>query len=300
MDAPNPVPLLIAALEATGARAALVDAQGDLRHLTPAARAALGFPESDRPSIPAIARRAEERGLKRRVEPLPGGLSLELLVDEPRSREILEVALHDLRSPIANVRSYAGLLTRGKLTPEKLSRLADVIARNADRALRLTGDYLESELAAVGALGIHREPHSLTPIIEGAIASRKSLAVERGVQLVLAPHPELTLSIDAERLGHALEAVLDRAVARSPDGQRVSVRVDASPAAVHIDVHDQGGAPSASDLDESRDARIATDRRLFPAVGLAVARAVLAAHGGELSLTPFGIGARWRLALPRN
>lgn len=300
METPAPLPLLIAALEATGAQAILLGERGELCHVTPAARRALELSPDEQPAASTIARRAEERGLKRRIEPLPGGLKLELIDAQPRLREVLEIALHDLRSPIANVRSYAGLLTRGKLTTEKLARLADVIARNADRALRLTADYVESELAQLGALGVHREERRLLPLIEGAIASRRSLAQERGVTIALLQAPEVTLRLDAERMAHALETVLDRAVARSPDGARATVSVEVLPQAVHVDVVDAGGAPPPNELGPARDARIVGDRRLFPAVGLSVARSVLEAHGGSLQLLPAAQGARWRLALPRG
>jgi signal transduction histidine kinase len=299
VETPSDVPLLIAALEATGVRALVLDGRGELRHVTPAARRALGLAADALPTLALIGRFAEERGLQRRVEELPGGFKVEMLEVRGRQREVLAIALHDLRSPIANVRSYAGLLTRGNVTPEKLARLADVIARNADRALRLTSDYIESELAELGDLGVHREEHRLLPLVASAVASRRILAQERGVQLVLAPHPEVRLRLDAERFSHALEAVLDQAVARSPDGDRVRVALEVLPAQVNVDVFDSGTGPASGELDRVRDARICADRRLTPAIALTVARAILESHHGTLVVSPAHPGARWRLGLPR-
>ncbi|MFN7134639.1 MAG: histidine kinase dimerization/phospho-acceptor domain-containing protein, partial [Myxococcales bacterium] len=70
---------------------------------------------------------------------LPGGERLERLVDlnaseqlRKQRQQVLSVAAHDLRAPLANVRSYASLLLGGRMTDAdpRVKRAAEVISRN--------------------------------------------------------------------------------------------------------------------------------------------------------------------------
>lgn len=300
-SAPGQLALLASALDASDAAAALVDGEGAVRHLSTSARKLLGWVEHH-PTQPVLLEQARARGLGVEKRELPNGWAILALSERGRRERILQIALHDLRSPLANVRSYAGLLLRGKGTADKLPRMAEVIARNTERALRLIGLYLDSELLRLGEgpMSMHLQPTPLAPIVEAAVAGRRTLASERGIQIELAPVPEATLPADGERLAAALEVVLDRALARSPDGGRIRVRVESEPGQVRVEVRDEGGAVEPGELSGDRDARILADRRLYPAVGLHLAKAALAAHGGAVELLPGNPGALWRLVLPRH
>ena len=235
-----------------------------------------------------------ERGrqFERRVRHLPGGGRLETFRDVTEARaaavrreELFGVATHDLRSPLANVRSYAGLLLGGKV-PEvdpRVRRAAEVIARNADRALRLIQAYFDSCRAETGEFEIDFQRLSLGPLLEDALASRRAVAAEKGIAL-RAPSLESlpAVAADRERLLHALGAFVDHAIERSSPGQAVEVQFETRPLDVWIGFGDQGPALGPAEIlrEFDRDAQILRERRLGVGFALAIARAVAQAHGG--------------------
>lgn len=229
----------------------------------------------------------------RRVQPLPGGGRLELFhdvevdrADARRREELLGIAIHDLRAPLANVRSYAGLLLSGKLPDlePRVRRSAEVIARNADRALRLLQMFFDAHRIETGELDIDHSPVPLGPLVQELLSARRGPAAEKGVELVLrAPASMPTVTGDRERLGGALGALVDLATARSPSGRPVELACEQRPRDVLFEVADHGPALSEAELRDAfdRDAQALRERRLGAGFACAVAGAIARVHGGD-------------------
>jgi signal transduction histidine kinase len=251
------------------------------------------------------------RHFERRVRHLPEGGRLETFRDvtesasaAARREEILGVATHDLRSPLANVRSYASLLLGGGKMPDldpRVRRAAEVIARNADRALRLVQAFFDSYRAETGEFEVDRQPTPLGSLLEEALAPRRAAAAEKGVELRAPPLDHLPfVAADRERLRYALGAFLDYAIERSSPGKTVEVQSEARGRNVWLGFSDQGVPLTPEQIQESfdRDAQILRERRLGVGFALAVARAVAQAHGGAAGGRPAGERTVFFISLP--
>jgi signal transduction histidine kinase len=243
-------------------------------------------------TAPPLLATAAGRRFERRMRHLPGGGRLESFRDvtdaraaAARREELLGVATHDLRSPLSNVRSYAGLLLAGKMSEidPRVRRAAEVIARNADRALRLVQAYFDSYRAESGEFVVDRQPLALGALIEEAIAMRRAAASEKGVLLRTPSFEALpAVGADRERLLSALGAFLDHALERSNPGQGIDVRCEVRPLDVWIGFSDEGPPLTPEEIRRAfdRDSQILRERRLGVGFALAVARAIAQAHGG--------------------
>lgn len=251
------------------------------------------------------------RHFERRIRHLPEGGRLETFRDitdaaaaAARREEILGVATHDLRSPLANVRSYASLLLGGGRAPDldpRVRRAAEVIARNADRALRLVQAFFDTFRAETGEFEVDLQPTPLSALLEEALAPRRAAASEKGVELRAPPTEGLPfVAADRERLRNALGAFIDHAIERSGPGQWVEVRCELRERDVWLGFIDQGPPLSPEQIQEAfdRDSQILRERRLGVGFALAVARAVAKAHGGAAGGEPAGERTVFFVTLP--
>lgn len=278
-------------LEAASVAAVVIGPDGG-RRVTPEARRLLGALADE----PSLERSTQELGLELRCLQLRDGTSVALLRDVRTPERVLRIALHDLRSPIANARTWAALLLRGKLPPERVKPTIESLARSLDRGLALTSAYLLDELARLRPTPAERQPTEVGALLDRVFASRRAMASERGIKLEWAA-VEARAEVEAEALSEAVGAVLDFALARTPPEGAIRAHIEDGASQLTIVIHDSGPTPAPNELDFDRDTRIVADNRLQPALGLHLARAQLAAHGGHLELKPQPRGATWRLVL---
>jgi signal transduction histidine kinase len=318
--------------------AALVcDRKGDVSAVTPAAQALLGdlaLAPTEADFLARLAARATEpksaRELREQAEAggtrvplledgalrlerrkLPDGLALWTIAHEQngesarRRQEILGIASHDLRSPLANVRSYASMILAGKGPPldPRIKRAAEVIARNADRGLRLADDLIDLRRADEKQLELERSNVPLEEVLRLAFEEVRPAATDKGVRLTWAAGSGLpVLSVDEDKLRRAVRALIEAAVRRTPSDGEVRLTAEARSSEVFIAVEDEGERPSVQEaaLAFDRDHQTLQARKLSAGVSLALAQAVVRAHGGRVGCVPRGnVGAMFYLVLPR-
>ncbi len=219
-----------------------------------------------------------------------------------RTRRFVADAAHELRTPLAGVQAVAEAAMAPQLTPEERERLHLLLLRESRRAARLVDDLLA--LARIDAgIELRRAPVNLLDLAHAEVERVRLLAPGREIDVagaaVIAPG-------DGARLGQVLGNLLDNGCRHTPDGGRVSVRVWSGGMAV-VQVADSGpGVPRADRerifdrlvrLDDSR----AADRG-GAGLGLAIARGIARAHGGDLRCVepPDGRGAAFVLTLPNG
>jgi two-component system OmpR family sensor kinase len=324
-----------AALEAAGISALVCDAAGSVRGATVEAQQHLGAValvrsegqllselaarSTDHRSVEALerslaaggARVALEGGPTVRVErhALNGGLRVWLLRPEPSSdpavrTEILGIAAHDLRSPLANIRSYAGMVLGGKGPPldPRVLRAVQVIARNSDRGLHLVDDLVDLRRSEEAELLMETEPTSMGEILRLAFEEARTAAADRGVLLEWqVPDVLPRLQADPDRMRRALRALLETGIRRTPPGGHVRLAGEVRGGEIYLAVEDEGAPIDVREaaLAFDRDHQILAARKLVAGVSMALARVVARAHGGRVGCVPnVGRGAIHFLALP--
>ncbi len=220
-----------------------------------------------------------------------------------RRAAFLTIASHDLRASLANPRSYASLLLSPRMElGEGARRCAEVIQKNADRALRLLGECFDLFLYQLDALDLDRGRDELGPLFEDVVAQARAIATSRGVRLEVELPPRLPkATVDRARLGRAVLAFVAHSLARVRKGEPVRFTVKEQRKTILVEVSDaeqldgRGGASAIYDA----EARAIAERKLGDGFRLGLARATIEAHGGEVGVrTGEGSGSAFLFTLP--
>ena len=226
-------------------------------------------------------------------------------------RQFLADCSHELRAPLARIRTAADLLTRLSETERReqgadtyrSQALAD-IAADTDRMARRVRELLILARADAGA-AIQPRPVPLDDILAAAIrhgermASTVGFSAEPGTDTAL---HDVTVAGDPDYLLQVLLILIDNACkyTRPPGHIQIAARLDDGFA--EISVTDTGIGIPADDIDHiyerfyrGRNAAATTGTGL----GLAIAAWVIAQHGGQITLTSTpGLGSRFAIRLP--
>ncbi|HEY8764263.1 MAG TPA: HAMP domain-containing sensor histidine kinase [Solirubrobacteraceae bacterium] len=209
-------------------------------------------------------------------------------------RQLVADASHELRTPVTSLRTNIEvLLAGGELSEDDRRRLLADVVEQSEELSALVGDLIE--LARGDLAPDATEDTRLDRIVEESLARSRRNAPEVEFTASLAP---VIVEGVPERLGRAVNNLLDNAARHSPPGGPVEVVVDAD----GVRVRDHGSGVSEADLPYVFDRffRGANSRgRQGSGLGLAIVRQVAAQHGGSVSAAnaPDG-GAVFSLRLP--
>ena len=224
----------------------------------------------------------------------------ESLRAEKEAREqILGIVAHDLRSPIAAIRMAAAAVASNPATG---ASFAQSISETAQRLDRRIASLLDFSIARFGS-GIAPEhaPSDLDRACRIAVSELR--AARPDCEVALAMSGDLHGHWDCDRILQVLGNLLDNG-AKHGDGYPLQLSASGDEHAVRIAVHNVG-SPIAPDLlphifEPFRRGPRTSDRR-GAGLGLYVARQIVSAHGGEITvLSPDGDGTTFVVTLPRR
>jgi len=200
--------------------------------------------------------------------------------------ERFSVLAHEVRSPVAALAAIAEAYPDADdTTQRRLLELAEAAVASLERLL---------EDAAGGSLRLERT--DLGPL---AAAAAETAALG-GTAVVAATEAGLEVAGDPDRLRQALDNLIANAIGHSPVGGTVTVTARRADDAVVVEVADEGEGIPEEDLARIFEpgVRLVIDRP-GSGIGLAVARTIARAHGGEVEVRSSpGRGATFRLVLP--
>lgn len=224
---------------------------------------------------------------------------------------------HDLRSPLNSVRGFADLLLGGLdgplLEPQRESVVA--IRRAGEDLLRLLTDVLDSARLETGRLELRRAWTPSVEILTEAMRRGRLIAIDRarttGQSLSIEAELQPGLPpvyVDSERIVQAVVGLFGHA-ARAMEGGTIRLRAHVAraepgaPTQVRVDVMDTGRGIPESERERIFEAfrGVRGGQRLAGlGLGLALARALVRAHGGEVSVTSAADGTTFTVALPTD
>ncbi|MBX9424014.1 HAMP domain-containing sensor histidine kinase [Streptomyces lateritius] len=209
---------------------------------------------------------------------------------ETRVRQFVADASHELRTPLASIRGYAELTRRGREECGPDTRHA--LGRIESEATRMTG--LVEDLLLLARLDAGRplsyEATDLVPLVVDAVSDARAAGAGHHWRLELPEGGGSSVRADGARIQQVLVNLLANARTHTPPGTKVTARVRAEDTAAVVEIEDDGpGIPPAllpsvferfarGDASRSRNAG-------STGLGLAIVRAVVLAHGGEVTVT---------------
>lgn len=214
-------------------------------------------------------------------------------------RRVSDSIAHDLRTPLARLKTRLERLRRGRPEEEEIGEAIE----EADRLLAMFGAVLRIARIESGERGrAALSEVDLTSLIDDVTELYRPLIEEKGSRLSLHNAPSVVVQGDRDMLFQAVANLLDNAIKHTPEGGRIEISLAPSAGGAEVVVADDGPGIPPEEREKVRERFYRLDRsRTTPGagLGLSLVSAVAARHGGELRLEDNEPGLRAVLRLPR-
>lgn len=220
-----------------------------------------------------------------------------LRASERRKSEFLAVLSHDLRNPLAVIRTSLAVLERAGADSPPGKHALVVVGRQVNQMGRLLDDLLDLTRISTGKLLLKREPMQLNAIVRAIAEDHASLFERERIDFqVSVPPGPLYARVDGARITQAIGNLLQNAAKYTSEGGRVTLSLRTSDGGdAVIEVSDDGAGIQPELLGRLFDPLVQADRTLHQSrgglgLGLAVVRGIVELHGGVVSAASEGPG----------
>jgi two-component system, OmpR family, heavy metal sensor histidine kinase CusS len=214
-------------------------------------------------------------------------------------------ASHDLRTPVAVIRSTAEIiLRRPRADREYRAALQRILETSVDTS-ELLENLLTLARADAGAAGMEMHTLDLASHVHKAQERAAMLAIEKTLDVTAkTPAAPVWVKADAIAIDRLLLILLDNAVKYTPRGGYCEISLSQLEGTAQITVRDSGIGIAESDLANIFDRfyradRVRTRNNGGAGLGLAIARWITEMHGGTIAAeSQIGVGSTFRVRLP--
>ncbi len=230
---------------------------------------------------------------------------------EASRRQLVAWVSHDLRTPLAGIRAMSEALEDAVVVdPAEIADYARKISSETTRLSTMVDDLFELSRINAGALALTLGPVSTEELVAQAMETAAPAARRRGIALTASADPRWpTVQGSDNELIRVLRNLLVNAIRHTPSDATIEVVAGQTADYAWLAVQDACGGIDPDDLPRVFDVafRGAAARSPQPGVaaeetgaglGLAIARGLVQAHGGEISVSNHGLGCRFEVRLP--
>ena len=218
-------------------------------------------------------------------------------------RRFMADAAHELRTPVATVRTHAEVELKRAPHDEETDASLRTILNESGRLTALVGDLLTLARVDSGERVLQRERVYLDDIVSDATAGVSVIAREKGIRLAQGKYEQAAVVGDPRLLRQLVTILLDNALKFTEAGGEICVDVFAENESAIARVSDTGFGISSTDIPHvfdrffrSEQARTLTSGA---GLGLSIARFIVEAHGGQIVVTStVGKGSSFEARLP--
>lgn len=225
-----------------------------------------------------------------------------------RNREFVANAAHELRSPLAAIRSTVEVALNRTRSPEEYTTLLIEVMEECSRLAGLVNRLLLLAEGDAGRLGARDQSVRLDKVVRESVDMFEGVAEARGVSLQASPLPAVTVPGDEFHLRQVVRNLIDNAIKFTPTDGRVDVAldVDADGRRARLTVRDSGIGIGAEDLPRIFERFYRADKARTReshvgghGLGLSICQSIVAALDGEIRVesTP-GRGSAFTVILP--
>ncbi len=198
---------------------------------------------------------------------------------------LLDGLAHDLKTPLTAIRTcVTRLITLPPRTEEVRQELLNIIDQESERLQHSIGEAIELARIESQELHLHREPASFADLARTAVEETRD---ENAGRYSIHVPPDLKLDIDAGLVRRALMQLLENARKYAPPDSPIQIQARISEGSATISVMDRGPGIGSDELERVfekfyRGRRGTSNAVEGTGMGLAIAKAIIEAHGGRI------------------
>lgn len=229
---------------------------------------------------------------------------------ERERRDFVSNVSHELRTPLTSLKSYSEALSDGAWKdPDLAPQFLEVIQSESNRMIRMISNLLNLSKMDGGQIVLNKEYVDLKRIIDHILDrinfTLQSESDQPNHEIVREyTSRDIYVEIDQDRMTQVIDNLLNNAMKYSPDGGKITVRIEDNHQSVVISVIDQGLGISKSDQEHLFERFYRVDKARSreqggSGLGLAISKEVIELHGGHIWVNSIeGKGSCFSFELP--
>ena len=229
----------------------------------------------------------------------------ELMEADRRKDEFLATLAHELRNPLAPIRTSLEIMRLAGDNRAAVERAQAMMERQLAQMVRLVDDLLDLSRISHDRLQLRREPVTLQAVLDSAVETSRPLIDEREHQLIVELPPEpVWLDADLTRLAQVFVNLLNNAAKYTEPRGRIALSARQGQGDVVIKVEDNGVGIPVEMMPRIFDMFTQVEGRLERSqgglgIGLTLVRRLVELHGGKISAdSKRGQGSVFSVRLP--
>jgi PAS domain S-box-containing protein len=223
-----------------------------------------------------------------------------------RKDEFLALLAHELRNPLAPIRTGLELMRLAGDDPAIVDEVRVTMERQSQQMVRLIDDLLDVSRITRGTMELRKSRVELAAVVESAVETVRPMIDEMGHQLELQlPKHPIVVEADPTRLAQVVSNLLNNAAKYMPRGGRIDLVATRDQSTVTISVRDTGIGIPREMIDRIFDMFIQVDGSLERAqgglgIGLTLVKRLVEMHGGSVEAKSDGVnrGSTFNVCLP--
>ncbi|MGV3483653.1 MAG: ATP-binding protein, partial [Planctomycetaceae bacterium] len=226
--------------------------------------------------------------------------------EDRRKDEFLATLAHELRNPLAPIRTGLQLMSLAKDSIDVVEQTRGMMERQLGQMIHIIDDLLDVSRISRGKLELRKERIELAAVIESALETCDPMLKQSRHQLsVTVPPTPIYLDADQTRLAQVLCNLLSNAVKYTEDGGRISLCVEPQGSEVVVSIRDSGVGIPREMLPKVFEMFTQVDRSLEKSqgglgIGLTIVKRLVEMHGGNVEAQSEGreMGSVFTVRLP--
>lgn len=229
-----------------------------------------------------------------------------LRATDRRKDNFLAILAHELRNPLAPLRSSLAILKQPTADPTVAHQARNIMERQLSHMVRLVDDLLDLSRINSDKLELQKQPVLLTDVVSQAVETVRPLIIDANHELIIElPKESIQLNADTVRLSQAFANLLNNACKFTQSGGRISLSSVCEDGHVLVTIRDNGqGIPA--DLNTNIFEMFTQGNQNIErqhgglGIGLALVKRLVEMHDGEVSArsNPDGPGSEFVVRLP--
>jgi len=214
---------------------------------------------------------------------------------EENRRQLTSSIAHELKTPLAIVRSYAEGLQE-HIAEEKRDKYLEIIVSETDRMDAMVLEMLDLSRLEAGKVKLAQDDFSLTQMVRNTFEKFETLAAEKELRLTLDMKGELNVTADEARLGQVVTNFVSNAVRYTPHGGEIRVRAYERNRRTFFFIENTSRHFTEEEKQKIWETFYRTDKSRSSkgtGLGLAIAKNIVELHGGKVFVYNTELGVQF-------